>query len=64
MSEEQKPTNVVDVEQPSANMYGCLPCPRCQSVYRVPYVSGWIHCDDCGFRERAGGEPATGRPER
>ncbi len=34
------------------NMYGCLPCPKCGSVYRYPtIVPPVIQCDDCGFQE-------------
>lgn len=39
------------------NMYGCLPCPKCASVYRAPYKRHYveprdvsIECD-CGFTE-------------
>jgi len=33
-------------------MYGCLPCPKCYSKYRVSsYKSGIIKCDDCTFEE-------------
>lgn len=44
------------------NMYGCLPCPRCKSKYRVPYKSSpvakllgcpLIECDECGLAEGA-----------
>lgn len=35
------------------NMYGCTPCPKCGSVYRVPYNrhphGRVIDCDDCGY---------------
>ncbi len=46
-----QPTNIVDVNNPDANMYGCLPCPKCKSAYRYPMQDGLIHCDDCGHRE-------------
>ncbi len=45
---------------PGANMYGCMPCPKCGGEYRVPYgknpkrpddpFAGKIVCDDCGYR--------------
>jgi ssDNA-binding Zn-finger/Zn-ribbon topoisomerase 1 len=58
-------TAIVDGRSPDANMYGCLPCPKCHSVYRAPYrrkdgllvgthVEGWqltVECDDCGYKQ-------------
>jgi hypothetical protein len=45
------------------NLYGCLPCPLCRSVFRCAYGQGrvtpaWavkfrIECDDCGLVEPA-----------
>lgn len=38
------------------NMYGCLPCPKCKSVYRASYgrAAGLtIECDDCGHKALA-----------
>jgi hypothetical protein len=35
------------------NMYGCLPCPACGSVYRYPFREGGtgvVCCDACGRR--------------
>jgi hypothetical protein len=29
---------VVDQSSPTANMYGCEPCPKCQSRYRQPIM--------------------------
>jgi hypothetical protein len=61
---------IVDDDAPGANMYGCLPCPKCKSPYRYPHDDGGetvkVCCDDCGFREgpavRADGlEWGTGR---
>ena len=46
--------NIVNVEDPKANMYGCLPCPMCGSKYRWstqpvhPKHPNSIICDDCG----------------
>lgn len=48
-------TNRIDNENPQANMYGVLPCPKCGSHYRWP--SQPVHpqhpdsiiCDDCGW---------------
>jgi hypothetical protein len=40
----------VDVSSPTANMYGCQPCPCCGSRYRYPMQDPdgiFIHCDDC-----------------
>jgi len=49
-------TGIVDTSQQGANMYGCLPCPKCGSEYRWPQKGGpnyaeVIVCDDCGFEE-------------
>ena len=44
-------TNRVDVSQPNANMFGCVPCPKCHSIYRYPRSVGVIQCDDCGYIE-------------
>ena len=35
-------------------MYGCSPCPKCQSKYRVPYKlldAMTVDCNDCGYRQ-------------
>lgn len=50
-----KPSSVVDDDSPTANMYGCEPCPKCKKRYRYrandePNI---IQCDDCGFKEAA-----------
>jgi len=51
-------TAKVDCDNPAANMYGCLPCPKCQSEYRWPTRDvhptdpSMILCDDCGFKEK------------
>lgn len=48
-------TNVLDLSNGKANMYGCQPCPKCSSKYRVPYKRNGnlvIECD-CGFNEGA-----------
>jgi hypothetical protein len=56
---------VIDCDNSAANMYGCLPCPRCGSVYRAPFRDRrWdkhsklevpsgivISCGDCGHEE-------------
>ena len=50
---------IVDFENPDANMYGCLPCPKCSSKHRASYKGGRkdgtteIRCDRCGFSEEA-----------
>lgn len=45
-------TKKVDIYHLETNMYGCLPCPKCNSKFRVPYLkSGMIECDDCGYKE-------------
>jgi hypothetical protein len=43
----------IDSESAKANMYGCQPCPRCESRYRYRYIAepNMITCDDCGLKE-------------
>jgi len=52
----QKPivTSVVDLNSPTANMYGCEPCPKCGSHYRCVFNNKpeEIQCDDCGHHEK------------
>jgi hypothetical protein len=38
-------------QAPETNMYGCTPCPHCQSPYRWPTRQHTIVCDDCGLVE-------------
>lgn len=40
---------------PTANMYGCEPCPKCGSKYRCVFAKtpDRIDCDDCGYVEKA-----------
>ena len=40
-------TAVIDINDERANMYGCLPCPKCGSLYRWPNQQLIIFCDDC-----------------
>jgi C4-type Zn-finger protein len=53
----------VDLNNPESNMFGCLPCPKCKSIYRIPHfqggipVSGIIECEACGFTEPITEEP-------
>lgn len=51
----------VDWESPTANMYGCEPCPKCGSEFRASYRTSRlakvlkhpvIECN-CGFVEKA-----------
>lgn len=50
-------TGIVDWKNPRANMYGCLPCPKCGSKKRwptrpdAPKNPNSVVCDDCGFVE-------------
>jgi len=45
-------SSVVDWDSPTANIYGCQPCPKCDSKYRASYrESGMIECDDCGLKQ-------------
>lgn len=53
-------TNIVDTSDPEANMYGCVPCPICNSEFRWPTTNkhptnpNQIVCDNCGFNEYIG----------
>lgn len=49
------PSNVVDVNSPTANMYGCEPCSKCGSRYRCVFNDhpNLIQCKDCGYDELA-----------
>jgi hypothetical protein len=41
---------------PKRNMYGCLPCPKCASVYRATFKPAGvlqIECDGCGHKAPA-----------
>jgi hypothetical protein len=46
-------SSVVDVNSPTANMYGCEPCPKCGSKYRCVFQDkpDTIDCD-CGWQEQ------------
>lgn len=48
-------SNVIDLDSPSANMFGIQPCPKCGQNYRysprLPDARLIIRCDDCGFEE-------------
>jgi hypothetical protein len=46
------PTEILDYENKQANMYGCLPCPRCGSRFRWPDQNHILQCDDCGYQTR------------
>jgi hypothetical protein len=54
MTEQPPKSSIVDVNSPTANMYGCEPCPKCSSKYRCVFVSkrDLIQCDDCGYNEK------------
>ena len=57
MSEPQA-TNIIDTDNPLANVYGCLDCSQCGSKTRWP--TGCRHkthpeciiCDGCGHVEK------------
>ena len=53
------PSNIVDIYSPTANMYGCEPCPECGSKYRCVFAatSERIDCDDCGHVEQILAKP-------
>ena len=46
-------SSVADVTSVTANIYGCEPCPQCESKFRVVYNDDPdnIHCEDCGWDE-------------
>lgn len=44
----------INMESPTANMFGLEPCPKCGSRYRWPMKSPEVvQCDDCGLQEDA-----------
>ena len=47
-------SSIVDVTSVTANIYGCEPCPKCKSRYRVVLNNNpdFILCEDCGFEEK------------
>lgn len=47
----------LDFDNPDANMYGCVPCPKCRSRSRWPDQQFRIHCDECGRIEEPEEEP-------
>jgi predicted RNA-binding Zn-ribbon protein involved in translation (DUF1610 family) len=49
-------SGTVDFNNPEANMFGVLPCPKCGSIFRWPTQRLTIQCDDCGFVEPLKGE--------
>lgn len=45
---------LINESDPRANMYGCVPCPKCGSKFRAPFGGQnkeplRIKCDDCGY---------------
>ncbi len=54
-NEAGQTTNVVNLDSPTANMFGIEPCPKCGSKYRwSPKRSDGlliIRCDDCKLEE-------------
>jgi len=60
MTKNTVPSNHLNYELKSANMYGCQPCPKCSSKMRWVQndpISKLILCDDCGFSEEAANDP-------
>lgn len=57
-AKELPPSNVIDYGHPLANMYGCLPCPKCGKRYRFQVSIAdrpeTIVCDECQFVELKG----------
>ena len=48
-----KSDNIINYNDPKRNMYGCAPCPKCNSVYRFARNTDCvIVCDDCGHEEQ------------
>ena len=47
------PSNIIDLYSETANMYGCEPCPQCDSRFRCVFNDSpdTITCDDCGYKE-------------
>lgn len=42
---------ILNEKSPTANMYGCEPCPKCGDKFRWPKQDGQIQCDKCGFNQ-------------
>jgi hypothetical protein len=53
-------SNVVNINSPTANMYGCEPCPKCGDNRRCVFQATpeQIDCDNCGFTEQIAVEVA------
>ena len=53
--DEVTTSQVVDINSPTANMYGCEPCPKCKGQDRCMFNDkpGLIQCDECGYNEMA-----------
>ena len=49
----KKEKNPYDPDNPLANMYGFVPCPKCGSAFRCAFNNkpGVVQCDECGFEE-------------
>lgn len=48
-----KDSDVIDVADPTRNMYGCAPCPECGDNHRFARQSDLvIVCDECGYEEQ------------
>jgi hypothetical protein len=60
MASDTEPTNNIDHNNPKANMFGFLPCPKCGDKCRWPTQPihsehpNSIICDGCGFVEKTG----------
>jgi hypothetical protein len=50
----KKDSSIVDIYSETANMYGCEPCPKCNSRFRCMFNDkpDIIQCDDCGYNEK------------
>lgn len=46
-------SGIINLNSPTANMYGCEPCPRCKREYRCNFADSPNHitCDDCNYME-------------
>lgn len=52
--ESEDRSKVVDYYSPTANMYGCEPCPKCKSKYRCVFNDRpWVIKCECGYEEGA-----------
>jgi hypothetical protein len=62
----EEATNRINFDNLKSNLYGCLPCPQCNSIGRYFTLSthkthpNHIVCDQCPFKEKYEPEKRSG----